>query len=283
MIVADGHSHSNPVKGLGAKAIAERFKEAGGWFIALVSLSPAAYGIEGISLDSYMKSIELHLRECKAARETGLKVACIAGFHPAEIDRLMDRHRLSASEALEVGAKVIEHVASLVRDGALDGIGEVGRQHYKTSSERVIASHIIMEIAIERARDLGAVVHLHLEQSKGDTVAITDAAISRLRPDRKRVIFHHADPKAAAEALRRGYSATVSGIRQPLEHALTIAEPLFMVESDYIDDPARPGAVTYPWQMASLVRAIAKERPELEERLYKINVDAVERIYGATP
>lgn len=283
MIVADGHSHSNPARGLGARQIAERFKEAGGWFIALVSLSPSAYGIEEVTFESYVKAVQLHAKECRVAREVGLKVACIAGFHPAEIDRLVDKHRLSVSRALELGERVIGYVADLVRAGELDGIGEVGRQHYRTVSERVVASHIIMELAIEMARDLDAVVHLHLEQSKEDTVAITDRAISRLRPARSKVIFHHSDPKAAAEALKRGYSATVSGLRQPLEHALSIAEPLFMVESDYIDDPSRPGVVAYPWQVASLVRSLAKERPELEERLYKINVDAVERAYGVAP
>ncbi|MEM1927220.1 MAG: TatD family hydrolase [Acidilobaceae archaeon] len=276
--VADGHCHSSPARGLGARAVAERFKRAGGWFIALVSLSPPAYGIEDGGLEAYLRAVEAHVRECRAAREEGVEVACIAGFHPAEVDKLVDRHRVSPARVVEIGFKVIDYIASLVEKGLLDGIGEVGRQHYKTSSDRVLASHMIMEYAIERARDLGAVVHLHLEQSKEDTVAITDRAIERLKPVKHKIVFHHSDLKMAEEAWRRGYSSTIVGLRQPLEYALSALEPVYMVESDYLDDPSRPGAVTQPWEMARLVHQLA-EREEWREKLYRVNVDQVLRVY----
>ncbi|MEM1851275.1 MAG: TatD family hydrolase, partial [Acidilobaceae archaeon] len=262
-----------------AKAIAEAFKKSGGWFLALVSLSPSAYGIEERGLDSFIKTVDAHVKECKKAKEEGITIACIAGFHPAEVDKLVDRHRLSSAKAVEIGVRVVEYVASLIERGLLDGIGEVGRQHYKTSSDRVLASHIIMEYAIERARDLGAVVHLHLEQAKEDTVEITDKLIERLKPLKHKIVFHHADLRIAIEAWRRGYSSTIVGLRQPLEYALSKLEPIYMIESDFLDDPERPGAVTQPWEMARLVQQLAALDDEWKEKLYKINVDLVAKVY----
>jgi len=45
LIFADAHAHTNPLKGLGAKTVSERFRESGGWFIALVSLPPTSLGL----------------------------------------------------------------------------------------------------------------------------------------------------------------------------------------------------------------------------------------------
>ncbi|MEM4681176.1 MAG: hypothetical protein QXM56_02310, partial [Acidilobaceae archaeon] len=83
----------------------------------------------------------------------------------------------------------------------------------------------------------------------------------------------------AIEAWRRGYSSTIVGLRQPLEYALSKLEPIYMIESDFLDDPERPGAVTQPWEMARLVQQLAALDDEWKEKLYKINVDLVAKVY----
>ncbi|MEM4559682.1 MAG: hypothetical protein QW208_07065, partial [Acidilobaceae archaeon] len=63
-------------------------------------------------------------------------------------------------------------------------------------------------------------------------------------------------------------------------YAITNLNAIFMFESDYLDDPKRPGVVAYPWVMAENIIRIARERLELEEKLYKINVDNIIKLYG---
>ncbi|MEM0366585.1 MAG: TatD family hydrolase [Acidilobaceae archaeon] len=278
--VADAHLHSNPIRGFGAKVIAEKFKQAGGWFMALVSLSPTAYNLEPPSLESYIKAIDLHILECRRARESKIKVMCISGFHPADVDKLIDYYGLKPLEVLNLAYRVIDEIASRVKEGLLDGIGEVGRQHYKTSSVRILVSEYILEKAIALSRDLNIPVHMHLEQEGEATVHLVDIVASRLGAYKHKLLFHHADPKVIVEASKRGYPSSIAGIPKLIEYAITNLNAIFMFESDYLDDPKRPGVVAYPWVMAENIIRIAREHLELEEKLYKINVDNIIKLYG---
>ena len=273
----------NPVKGLGAREVARRFKASGGWFIALVALSPTAYGIEEVNVEAYVKTAMLHSEECRRARGEGLQVYCLSGFHPAEVDKLIDRGGLKPLEVLELGFRVIEELSKLIDMGVIDGIGEVGRQHYKTSSERVLVASMILEKAIEVSRDKGFIVHMHLEQAGEATVELVDVITRRLNADRSRLVFHHADPRIVVEASKKGYPSTLPGIPKLLEYAVENMEPVFMVESDYLDDPKRPGAVVYPWEMSSYIQKLASQSEGFKEKMYKVNVDNIVKTYGVKP
>lgn len=251
--------------------------------MALVSLSPWAYGIEFNGLESYKQAIDILVRECKTVEEEGLKAACIAGIHPADIDKLIDRYRMDPQRVVELGISVIDHVSELCQQGVLDGIGEVGHQHYKTTAERVLISHRILEYALEQAKDHDCVVHMHLENAGTITVDLIDYTVTRLgipSNTRNKIIFHHSKPNMIKHAGRLGYSSTLPGVPRLLEHAVKNLEPLYIVESDHIDDPARPGAVVYPWDMAAAIQKIYEAGSTSEEYLYKVNVDNVERVYG---
>lgn len=283
--VADAHTHTNPVHGLGAERIAERFRSAGGWFMAIVALAPWAYEIEFNGIESYEKVVEdILIRECKAASDAGLQVACLAGFHPADVDKIIDKYRWDPSRVLDLGLRVVERMAEYCKDGVLDGIGEVGRQHYKTRAERAVISNMILEHALEYARDYGCLVHMHLEQAGRVTVDLVDRIAERigLRGNaRVKTVFHHAKPGIAVEAVRRGYSATIPGTPKLLDNVLGRFDPVFMLESDHIDDPMRPGIVVYPWVMAEHIQKLAIRMSE--DYLYKINVDNIVKVYGVQP
>ncbi|MEB3851312.1 MAG: TatD family hydrolase [Desulfurococcales archaeon] len=285
--VGDGHGHSNPVRGLGAARIADRFRRSGGWFQALVALSPWHYAIDYRGFESYVETVELHIRECKAVEDAGLRVACLAGFHPADVDKLIDKYRLKPVEALELGLRVVDYVAGLCREGVLDGIGEVGRQHYKTAPERVLVSEIILERAMEYARDYGCLVHMHLENSGADTVLLTHRRAEALGVapgrGRERLVFHHSKPVMVEKAHELGYPSTLPGIARLLEGVANRLRPVYMVESDYIDDPARPGAVVYPWDMADTINRLVSKGVLDAEAAYKISVDNIVKTYGVEP
>ena len=280
--VADAHAHTNPARGLGASKVAARFRASGGWFMALVALSPWAYSIEFNGLDSYRDMIDILISECKAAHDEGLKIACIAGFHPADIDRLVDKYGMSLREVYELGVKVLEYEATLCSEGILDGIGEVGRQHYKTSPIRGVVAQYLLEKALQLAKDYSCILHMHLEQSGEDTVWLVEEAAKRagFTEPSPRVIFHHSKPNLAIRVTERGYSATIPGTPMLLNNVFGKIPPLYMLESDYIDDPRRPGAVVYPWVMAETVNRLVEKGRVDSEYTYKVNVDNIEKVYG---
>lgn len=67
-----------------------------------------------------------------------------------------------------------------------------------------------------------------------------------------------------------------------MERAISLP-PNYMVESDHIDDPKRPGVVVYPWEMAKNQLELLREGKVDEEYLWKLNVDNVVKVFGVTP
>jgi TatD-related deoxyribonuclease len=280
--ISDGHLHSNPVTGLGARAIANKFKEVSGWFIALVSLPPSHYGLKDELIDDHYKAIEGHIKECQEARSVGLKVKCIAGFHPSIHDKLFSKG-VKPETSFEMAIRVLERVRQYIKDGKLDGIGEVGRPHYKVEPIFVIIANRVMEEALNISRELDCPVHLHLESYGLMTVKDVDMTIRRLgNKNRKRIVFHHSRAGITENALSLGYSATVTAKIQVLSEVIRRTELAFTFESDFIDDPKRPGVVMYPWEISTTVIRLINEKSLTEDRLNEILIDSIEKTYDVT-
>ena len=282
MMFADAHLHSNPVSGLGIKNIAHKFKNSGGWFLAIVSLPPTHYGLSS-SYEGYMKSIEILINECKLAKDYGLKVACLAGLHPADIEKLIVRQVLKPKEILSLSERILKEIAYLCKKGILNGIGEVGRPHYKTKPEAIVANEIILRHALTIARDLGVIVHLHLEQGGLITVQSIKDYIELLHLNPLKILLHHLDIHTSIEAQHENLIFTIPGKYPLLREAFQRLSPNYMIESDYIDDLKRPGVSSYPWDIIHNQRRLLSEGITNEEYLYKLNIDNICRVYGVEP
>jgi len=278
MLVSDAHSHINPVKGLGPKKVGEKFKQKGGWFIVLVSLPPYHFDFTEASLESYEKSFKLMIEACEVYKSLGLKCALHLGFHPAEVDHY-HRNGLSYGEILDLGYKVIDLVAKLVEEGKAHGFGEVGRQHYPTEKKAIEVAESIMRYSIEKARDLNVPVHLHLEQGCSKTVEEIHQIVKMVNAKPEKIVFHHWDPTCLKPVIEKGYWATVTAKKELLKQALKITKH-FLTESDYLDDPKRPGAVIVPWSIPKTWRKLLSKGVCNEKDVQQISVENIQKIYG---
>lgn len=257
-----------------------RFREAGGWFIALVSLPPTQCGLEGC-LDGLLKSFEVHVRECLKARSEGVGVACLAGIHPAYVDELVRTagvHRVD--EVLTIVRRALESLRRLRSEGLIDGFGEFGRPHYKTLPESVVVNEVLLRDVLELCSDTDSVLHLHTEQGGSATVASVDAMVRSAGAFRCRVVFHHASLPVVRSAESLGYFSTVLGRKDLLLSVLELSASRVLVESDFIDDPKRPGAVMYPWDLAGEVGQVLAGEGKYEGVLRKYLISNVEELYG---
>ncbi|MGC8975330.1 MAG: TatD family hydrolase [Thermoprotei archaeon] len=281
VLVSDAHAHAAP-SGMGAKVVAKRFKSAGGWFIALVSLPPSYYGFSA-GLEGIIKSFESHVAECVRAREEGIKVACLAGIHPAYVDELVrvaGSHR--TSKVLEIVERALEYLRKLRLEGRIDGLGEFGRPHYKTLPESVVVNEIVLKEALEICRDTDSLIHLHTEQGGLATVASVDYLVRLAGVPKNKVVFHHVNTFLAETVEGFGYVMTVLGREDLLLSVLESKITNALVESDFIDDPRRPGVVMYPWDISREVEKLMSRR-EYGETLVKYLVDNVVSLYGVSP
>ncbi len=285
LIFADAHLHSNPMKGLGAGRIAENFLRKGGWFLALVSLPPWHYGFDPVreGLRVYEDTLRMIVRECREARSRGLKVACFFGFHPAEVDSLVSRG-LAIDKILEIGESVIKLAAKACREGRIDGIGEVGRQHYKTTPERFAVAYSILIEALSEVQGSDCLIHLHLENAGPVSVYTIDSVVDLLGLKRGSLFFHHATTSVCREACARGYWATIPGKLELMKSVFTKKiDKCFMIESDYIDDPKRGCVSSCPWDIIDRQAILLREGIVTEDDLYRVNVDNIVRAYGVEP
>ncbi len=279
IMYADAHCHTNPITGLGAEKIGEKFKERGGWFIALVSLPPYHYGFTDFSIDSYRRTIELLINEKKKFREKGIETVLLTGFHPAEIDYYY-REGKSLEEIISLAEKVFKLIIEYYSKGFIEGIGEVGRQHYSTSPARYVASELVMVKALEYARDHDLFVHLHLEQGGIVTVESINYLVEKIGVKKNRVFMHHVDYSTGYWSEKHGFWHTIPAKKRDLEKGLSGNRRYVLVESDFIDDPSRPGVSSYPWDIIDRVEELIDKEIVSEEYVYKIMVDHIVEAYG---
>jgi len=269
------------MRGLGAERVAKKFKRLGGWFIAIVALPPYYYGFEEIIVESYMRVVELISREATRARELGLEVARFMGIHPAEIDEYY-RRGVRGERLYSILSGVLKLVESAIRNGLIDGIGEVGRQHYTTSPERFVLSEILMREAMILARDLRVPLQLHLEQGGFITVLSIKTLIDSLGVSSRQVILHHTNTETSSWVSNYKFPFTAP-VKYFNEEYLKSGVEYCMLESDFLDDPMRPGVSAYPWDIPVVIRNLLMKGIMSEEQAYRILVDNVVKYMNVKP
>lgn len=277
MIYSDTHLHVNPVKGLGAEKIAKRFKQRNGWFMAIVALPPYHYGFTEPSIGSYWKTIELLNKEALKAREQGLEICRFIGIHPAEIDYYY-RQGIKPDKLIQLINDVLGLIEKAIRENLVDGIGEIGRQHYGTSPERIVFSEIVMVKAMILGRDYDVPIQLHLEQG-GFISAYSVKLLGEITGlDLGNVIIHHVNRETAVWADEFSIPFTIP-IRYFDEKYAVSTWKNAMFESDFLDDPTRPGVSAYPWEIPDKIRGYVEMNLMNEEYAYRLLVDNVVKYF----
>lgn len=262
--------------------IGKKFLEVGGWFTALVSLPPSHLGFDN-TFNSYVKAFEVVASECRVAKELGLRVVCFAGIHPAAVEDEISRQPKQSVKVLEKALAVIDYIAKLIRNGIVDGFGEVGRPHYRAIPEAFVVNNMVMVHTLTLAKDLNAPVHLHLEQGGEATVIDIVKTIKTIDVNRNKVILHHLSVATAKASQDRELVFTIPGKYPILRECAGLLKPTYMVESDFIDDPRRAGVSSYPWNIVENQKRLLEEGLVNEEYLYRINIDTIVKLYGVQP
>ncbi len=276
MKVGDAHCHVNPIKGLGPREVAKRFKKTGGWFTGLVNLLSWSYDVKIVNADDYRKVYEITLKSADIMRKEGLNVAVILGPHPAELVSLIEKG-VKPDKAYAIVLKAYEIAASYVAEGKASGLGEAGRPHWPVQRNVLNLCNQVLDKILEIASDLDCVVHLHLEETRQET--IEDVYVRVKRSGARRVVVHHIKGEYVGLAVEKGLYASVPARNRDLIEALKHG-PLFVVESDYLDDPKRPGAVVAPWSIGRTFNRLINDGFLSEDAAAKVLVDNISFLYS---
>ncbi|MHC1628626.1 MAG: TatD family hydrolase [Candidatus Nezhaarchaeales archaeon] len=272
--VTDNHAHANPFKGLGFVEVAKKFREAGGLAIVFAPLLSWHYSITVSSPEDYRKMYEIVLRGVEEA-SAHIKALAVLGVHPAEIVSLVDT--FGVERAYSIAEKAMDIAADFVRNGLAIGLGEVGRPHYKAPKSAVDVCNKILDYSLKLAKDLSCPIHLHLERSDEAVKDIIER-VRRIGVKPGLVVIHHAEPKIIGRC--GGLTPSIPRRGRNLENAFARKKLAFVVESDFIDDPKRPGAVAYPWAIAFEISSMLKQGLINEDQVNEVFISNFERLYG---
>lgn len=258
----DSHAHASTL-GLGYNEVVRRFKAAGGRLIALVQLTPGSYGLSS-DIEGLLKSLEVHTSSCaKTKKELG-NVLCIAGLHPAAVDRLVRSSRSAGTAYMEIVVKYMKRLEEFLREGLVDGLGEFGRPHFPAPPESWAINELLLLESLMLAKDHDVVVHIHSENAGLVTLKSIEILVEYAGTPRSKILVHHVPPSQAPLYTERGFYVSVVGRSEVVEELGRSCDNV-LVESDYLDDPRRPGAVVYPWEIKREVeRAVVAGRLSVE-------------------
>ena len=270
MIITDNHMHL--YNHLRLKALKE-FKRAGGTHVFLVSLLSSHYGILPSSGKDFERIFEEHVKLVEKANEI-VKAYAVLAVHPAEITILSKKW--GVDRAVEIMKEGLEIAGRFVEEGRAVAI-KSGRPHYEVSDSIWKSSNEVLSFAFEVAREVGCAVQLHMESySKERMVEVAEMA-KKAGIKLEKVVRHFAPP-AVREFEEVGIFPSVIAMGDNVKKAAEEGDR-FVVESDYIDDRERPGAVLGPKTVPRKVKELQRIGYD-EDFIHKICCDNIEKLYG---
>lgn len=265
--VTDDHIHIDPRNGRGLEA-AKDFLRAGGTHMFLVSKPASSFGILPVSGSDFAPVFDETVRVANLVSGTGLIVFPVLGVHPAEITRIADRIGLAPAVAAMKGG--LDIAAQYVQEGEAVAL-KSGRPHYEVAAEILEASNAILAHALALARDCGCALQIHAESGPcGDVAAMARAA--GMRPEQ--VVKHYATPDTPLTPSFMAKHEAIPALCREGRH--------FTMESDYMDENARPGAVMGPKSVPRITKHLLEGGFITREDCHRIHVETVEMVYGVS-
>ncbi|MFC3477054.1 TatD family hydrolase [Halobacterium litoreum] len=265
--VLDDHMHLDAAN-RGVEA-AKEFARAGGTHLLICNKPSWHLGVEADDGADFAEVFEETIRLVnEATQELPGAAWPVLGVHPGLISRLVDDRGFSPEDARDLMCAGIDTAAEYASDGRAVAL-KSGRPHYEVSDAVWEASNAVLRHACERAAETGVALQLHTEATKDLTDVAAWAEDAGLPPER--VVKHYASGRLD------GVTPSVMCEKDYLEEAVEEGAP-FLMETDFVDDADRPGAVMGPKTVPRRVRWL-QERGH-DDAIELAHVETPNAVYG---
>jgi TatD-related deoxyribonuclease len=282
----DTHLHLDlEARGISA---AQDFSNAGGTHICLVHKpsfpSRLPQSIEQVD-QAYRKTLDL---AAMVRERIEIDVRVILGPHPVVWEKQI--HTLGMERSSQLHLDSVELALNYCAEGKAVALGEVGRPHYQVTEEIWSAANTQLETVMRMASQAGFPIQLHVEDNGAETNAELAEICDRSGLSRKNAVHHYASADVS-QSFTHGLSSSVSmgkGSIFDLMNTFDKCASTWTMETDYLDDPNRPGAVlgpkTVPKRTQQLVEDLLKlrGRDEVEDVLMHVHSIWPGQLYGET-
>tara|TARA_Y100001960_G_scaffold320848_1_gene394392 strand:- start:661 stop:1479 length:819 start_codon:yes stop_codon:yes gene_type:complete len=266
--ITDNHFHLDP-KGQQELAVKD-FLKAGGTRLVLVNKPYSSWK----RLDEFKKQVSITMKLAKKAREAGAKVAVVASPHPIDLIKLIEH--MNEEEASEIYIEAVDFCTGLVNENEIVGLGELGRPHFDVEDRVWDLSNRVLCESLMRAREVDAAVVLHTESGTPKVMSELSDIASKANFPTNRLVKHYGGPGSIENP--NGIVVSMISSSTNIEFA-SKTEFNFMLETDYLDDPKRPGAVMGPKTVPRKTLKAMKNNILSEEQVYNIHTRIPNSVY----
>ena len=263
------------------------FVQSGGTGIMLVH-KPGFSGTLPTDIDGYRTAYSETLGMADEVRTThGIDVGVVLGPHPVAWEHQIEPLGLERSTELHIEAVglALDHIEA---DEA-NCLGEVGRPHYPVDEMTWTAANDLLLEVMSMASGAGVTIQLHVEDNGEKTCRGLSELCGKAGLPLDQAVRHYA-PADVSAGFTHGLSATVSvgkGSVEALTGSARSACSPWGMETDYLDDPRRPGAVLGPKTVPRRTRELCDsllsdewDEDEVTNLMTNIHVDWPKALYG---
>jgi TatD-related deoxyribonuclease len=271
--ILDNHVHLDPFKGRHVDAVKE-FEKLGGTHIIISHMPYEERPVK--NLDGFREGYDITIAlKDKVNSDTNVRAHATVGPYPAELIELEKIHGLQ--RAKEIMMEALDLAGIYVQDGKALAIGEVGRPHFPVSPKIWEASNEILSHAMRTAKETGCAIVLHTESATTETMKELADMAHKVGLDTARVVKHYCAPFVLPEE-NHGLMPSVLASKDAIDVALGKGLR-FMMETDFLDDPRRPGAVLNITTVPKRTNQLMQKGVLRLDDAYQIHYDNPRRTY----
>jgi len=263
------------------------FTLAGGTGIMLVH-KPNFTSDLPTDLDGYRAAYSDTLGMAEEVRAAcGIEVGVVLGPHPVVWEHQIVP--LGLKRATELHLEAVSLALDHIEAGDAVCLGEVGRPHYQVSDEIWSSANEMLREVMAMAAGVGTSIQLHVEDNGETTCRELATLCDKAGLARNRAIRHYAPANVGAN-FTHGLAATVSvgkGSVEAITATAASANAPWGMETDFLDDPRRPGAVLGPktvpkrtQQLCTALQAADWDDDKVSELLNSIHNDWPSQLYS---
>lgn len=273
MIIFDNHLHLRR-DGFYIEAIRGFTKAGGTHFVLCQYPNPECVAKN----KSYKKNYTETLKMAEEVEEkTNVKTYVTVGPYP--VDYLYLKKIFGRNKTIDLMKKGMREAAFFCQEyKKCIAIGEIGRPHFDVDDITFEDSNDILNYGMSCAKDANVPVVLHTENTTPDTCREFVEMGKKVGLSKEKIVKHYSPP-LILESENFGLMPSVLASKKNILSAVKKGFR-FMMETDYIDDPSRPGAVLGPKTIPKLSKKLLNEDIVSEEDLLKIHKINPEKTYN---
>ncbi len=275
MIIFDNHLHLRR-DGRFLDAVKE-FVSAGGTHFVLCQYPMPAVVLKD---QSYLGAYHETLRMAEEIRKA-LAVGVFVTVGPYPVDYLTFTKSLEREQAIALMKQGMEEAAMLCQEHReVIGIGEIGRPHFQVDSQVIEDSNEILLYGMQQAKEVGVPVILHTESTTPAQCKELVVMAEKAGLPSEKVVKHYA-PALVLPEENHGLMPSILASKHNIIDAIHKGDR-FLMETDYIDDPKRPGAVLSPKTIPKRTKTLLEQGLLTEKMAHRIHQENPEKTYGIT-